>query len=92
MGETDPGDDERPRRKLSGPWAGTLTVLGVMALLVLRMTYFDRTVAQGSDQGPWLIMGIVLAVICVVGLAVGWLNHFKARRERRNRRKPMSLN
>jgi hypothetical protein len=79
------------RRRLSGPWAGTLSVLGVMGLLAVRMFLYDARLGTGEDQSGMLVLGGVFVLICTLGLAVGWVRHFKTRREVRNRRKPMSL-
>lgn len=87
---TDPVDgDQPPPKRMSGPWVGTWTAVGVMGLLLARLFLWEGRL--GADQTPMLVIGGMAALICTLGVGVGWIRHFRAQRENRNRRKPMSL-
>ena len=77
------------RGKLAGPIAGSAAVVGLMLTLARR--YYQLCIAGGADPGPSLVVALLFCFVTVIGVAVGWLRYLKARRDHRNRRKPMSL-
>ncbi|MGA0602998.1 hypothetical protein ACO2Q3_19985 [Caulobacter sp. KR2-114] len=89
---TDPirGDQPPPPKRMSGPWVGTWTAVGVMALLLGRLFLWEGRLGD-EDQAPMLFIAGMAAAICILGVGIGWIRHFRAQRENRNRRKPMSL-
>lgn len=89
---TDPtlgGEPPKPKR-MSGPWVGTWTAVGVMGLLLARMLLWEHRLGD-ENATPRLFIAGMVAAICILGVGVGWIRHFRAQRENRNRRKPMSL-
>ena len=83
------------RRKPSGRWemalAGAAPVLLVVGYMTARLLL---NLNAGGQLTPGFALGTVavIAVITLGGLTFGWMRLEAARKERRNRPKPLDMN